>query len=106
MAVSEIDVEQLQSELAAVTLIDVRRPEEYESGHVPGARLITLTDVPDYLVELRNAGPLHIICASGGRSMSASEFLDSEGIGCTNITGGTKAWIDAGFPVVSGPNPS
>jgi rhodanese-related sulfurtransferase len=106
MSVSEIDVEQLQSELANVTLIDVRRTEEYEAGHVAGARLITLTDVPDYLVELRNSGPLHIICASGGRSMSASEFLDSEGIDCTNIAGGTKAWIAAGFDVVTGPNPS
>lgn len=38
-------------------LVDVRQPKEYERGHIPGARLIPLADLPDRLAELDPGKP-------------------------------------------------
>ena len=38
-------------------LIDVRMPEEYESGHIPGARLIPLDTIKDHAKELDPGKP-------------------------------------------------
>ena len=36
----------------AYTILDVRQPEEYESGHIPGAKLIPLPDLKDRMDEI------------------------------------------------------
>jgi rhodanese-related sulfurtransferase len=41
----------------AYNLVDVRQPGEYESGHLPGARLIPLAELPDRLRELDRTKP-------------------------------------------------
>ena len=46
---------------------------------------LPLGTVEERLGELRALGPLHLICAVGGRSMRAAVFLDAAGIECTNI---------------------
>ncbi len=40
------------------TLLDVREPEEYEAGHIPGAVLIPLSDLPDRLSEIDPQKPV------------------------------------------------
>ena len=40
-----------------VTVLDVRQPEEYEAGHIPGAKLIPLPDLKDRLAEIDPAKP-------------------------------------------------
>jgi rhodanese-related sulfurtransferase len=40
------------------TLLDVREPEEYEAGHIPGAVLIPLSDLPDRLSEIDPQQPV------------------------------------------------
>ena len=39
-------------------LLDVREPEEYEEGHIPGALLIPLSELPDRLAEIDPAKPV------------------------------------------------
>ena len=102
-SVPEIDI----AELAAhpeTPLIDVREPDEYESGHVPGAKLIPLGEVPDRLDEIP-AEPVYVICAVGARSARAAEYLIAQGRQATNVAGGTKAWIEAGRRVETGTEP-
>lgn len=84
------------------TVIDVRQPEEYEAGHVPGATLVPLDELPDRVAEVPRSGPVYVICRSGGRSLRAAEFLLDRGVNATNVAGGTMAWIDAGHPVDTG----
>lgn len=106
MEVPEIDVAalaELRSEGAPV--IDVREPDEYEDGHVPGAQLIPLTTVPDRIDEVPADGTLYVICAKGGRSLRAAEFYRSQGLEAVNVAGGTTAWIEAGQPVNTGMEP-
>jgi rhodanese-related sulfurtransferase len=104
MPVPEISVDDLAArpERLACTLIDVREPDEYEAGHVPGARLLPLGDVPAAVGDLTGQGDLVVICHSGVRSMRACEFLAASGIPATNIAGGTLAWVASGRPVEAG----
>jgi rhodanese-related sulfurtransferase len=104
--VPEIDIDTLATRHAAgAVVIDVREPDEYEDGHVPGAKLISLGDVPDRLAEFPTDEPVLVICKSGARSRRASEFLLENGVDATNVAGGTMAWIDSGRAVVEGLEP-
>jgi rhodanese-related sulfurtransferase len=105
--ISEIEVSALSARVAAGALvIDVREPDEYSAGHVPGAQLMPLATVADRLDLFRTDGPTYVICRSGGRSMRACEIAAGEGYDVVNVTGGTGAWIDSGYDVVIGDKPS
>lgn len=102
--IPEISVDELAALVASnasVSIIDVREPHEYEAGHAPGAQLIPLGDVVERAGELP-AGPLHVICGSGVRSLHACEALEPLGYDVTNIAGGTGGWIAAGHAVDTG----
>ena len=101
--VPEIDVDELERRLAAgATLVDVREPEEYDQVRVPGGILVPLQSVPERLDDVPTEGTFFVICAKGGRSMAAAEFLRTEGRDAVNVAGGTTAWVDAGLPTESG----
>lgn len=106
MDVPEIDIAEAARRIAAgTTVIDVREPDEYVDGHVPGAPLIPLGQVTERVDEVPTDGEVLVICKAGGRSRKAAEFLRTQGIDAINIAGGTMAWIDAGQPVVTGEQP-
>lgn len=74
-------------------LIDVRHPREYEAGHLPGAHLIPLDELPDHLGDL-DPGKLTITyCAKGIRSRAAAALLLGSGFReVHSIEGGLEAW--------------
>ncbi len=80
-------------------LVDVREPDEFASGHVPGARLVPLAQVPAALDSLPRDEPVYLICHSGGRSAQAGHYLAQQGLDARNVDGGTSGWIAAGYPV-------
>lgn len=85
-------------------VLDVREPGEYVDGHVPGARLIPLAQVLARHTELPAGEPVFVICASGNRSRSATDWLRSRGVEAVSVAEGTKGWIAQGRPVVRGPH--
>jgi rhodanese-related sulfurtransferase len=102
--IPEIDIAALADLHAqGAAVIDVRNPDEYEDAHVPGATLIPLPEVPDRVAEFPTDRRVYLICAVGGRSMRAGEFLAAQGLDVVNIAGGTKEWVAAGHPTNSGP---
>jgi len=102
--VPEVDVDELASRLAeGAPLLDVREPHEVEEVRVPGGLRIPLQSVPDRLDAIPAAGILYVICAVGGRSRAAAEFLRNQGIDAVNVAGGTNAWVAADFDTESGP---
>lgn len=106
MDVPEIDIDEAVRRHAAGTpVVDVREPDEYAEGHVPGAPLIPLGAVADRVGEIPSSGEVLVICKSGGRSARAVEFLRASGIDAVNIAGGTMAWIEGGHRVVHGDEP-
>lgn len=100
MEISEIDVQDLAGKVEAggIVVVDVREPDEYALGHVPGAILVPLGTVPEQ-VDTFSGQPTYVICRSGARSLRACEFLAAQGREVVNVAGGTMAWIDAGHAV-------
>lgn len=99
----EIDLADFATAHAAgAAVVDVREPFEYEEGHVPGARLVPLAQLPAVVGELPRSRPLYVICAGGSRSLAAAQFLARAGIEARSVSGGTGGWIRSGRPVVSG----
>ena len=83
-----------------VILVDVREPHEYNSGHLPGARLIPLNTLPAKTSELDDAKPILFVCGVGQRSALAAEYAAAAGKhNLFNIDGGTEGWVKSGFPV-------
>ena len=98
-----IGVDELASRLdAGAPLVDVRQPDEYEQFHVPQARLIPLMELPDRLDEVPADTTVYVICAVGARSARAVQFLNAQGYDTVNVTGGSRAWLEAGRPVEHG----
>jgi thioredoxin 1 len=85
------------------TVIDVREPMEYRAGHVPGAILLPLGQLPQKLQEIPSGDPVFVICASGNRSLQATDFLRSNGIEAYSVCGGTGMWAANGREIVTGP---
>ncbi len=61
--ISEVDVRNfIAAHADGAHVLDVREPHEYASGHVPGARLVPLSTVPDVAHELPVGQPIYVIC--------------------------------------------
>ena len=87
-------------------MIDVREPDEYAAGHVPGAVSVPLATVADHLDAFRGDEPIYVICQVGGRSRRACEFVEAHGVEAVNVAGGTGAWIASGRETVPGDRPT
>jgi len=76
------------------TLVDVRQPEEYEDGHIPGAKLIPLPELDTRMSEIRTDRKTIVYCATGGRSRVASQMIADKGVGpIFDLAGGYRSWI-------------
>jgi len=105
-SVSPGELNRLIASGGPVELLDVRTAGEFESAHVPGARLVPLDEL-DAGAFLKQRGkadqPVYVLCQSGGRARKAIEKLQQAGFGGgVLVEGGTQAWIDAGLPVTRG----
>lgn len=99
----EIDVDQLAGAVrGGAAIVDVREPGEYVAGHVPGAVLIPMGQLPGRVTELDRNAPVYVVCASGNRSATMTQFLRSEGFDAYSVAGGTSGWARSGRPVVGG----
>jgi rhodanese-related sulfurtransferase/rubrerythrin len=76
-----------------LTILDVRQPNEYESGHISGSKLIPLPDLTERLHEIDPKKPTVVYCAIGGRSRVAAQMLAGKGFeNVVNLSGGFKTW--------------
>ncbi len=85
-----------------VVLIDVRRSEEYhgELGHIAGASLLTLDELPARWQEIPQDKDVVFVCLSGGRSARAAYFARENGCQQVyNMKGGMLAWHAQQLPV-------
>ena len=74
------------------TLLDVREPQEYLDGHLPGAQLIPLAELKERCGELDPARPVLAYCARGLRSRAAGLTLFRAGFAeVYSLAGGVRA---------------
>ena len=81
---------------AAGMLIDVRSPEDFAAGHVPGAVNIPLDDVLADPARRHGDGAVHVVCQSGKRSLKAAAAMNAAGVPAVSVAGGTSGWIESG----------
>ncbi|MDQ1401061.1 MAG: hypothetical protein QOK20_2993 [Acidimicrobiaceae bacterium] len=99
----EVDLDTFATAHAAgAVVLDVRNPDEYESGHVSGAVLIPLGELGGRQDDIPDGDPVYVICAMGGRSLQATKAMVDAGYNAVSVAGGTKGWIEQGRPVVTG----
>jgi rhodanese-related sulfurtransferase/rubrerythrin len=82
-------------------IVDVRQPDEYVRGHIPGARLIPIKELAADFSDLPSDKDLIFYCHSGGRSQAAAMLVTEEGASNKNVynlEGGIMAWQDRVVP--------
>jgi hydroxyacylglutathione hydrolase len=81
-----------------IQFVDVRRAAEHECGHAPQTVNIPLDKLPKEIDRLDPDKPTYVICQSGYRSSLGTSILENAGFKeIYNVSGGTKAWMDAGL---------
>jgi glyoxylase-like metal-dependent hydrolase (beta-lactamase superfamily II)/rhodanese-related sulfurtransferase len=104
-AVPQITVAELKEMIENdnyLQVVDVRRAGEYESGHAPRAATAPLANLRETLpkLNLNQSRKTAVICAGGYRSSAATSIMQTLGFtNLLNVTGGTNAWVKAGYEV-------
>lgn len=84
----------------ATYVLDVRSPEEYASGHVPGAVNIPYDQIASRIAEVPKDKDVVLYCKSGRRAGIAAEVLAGQGYTrLQHLEGDIVAWVDKGRPV-------
>jgi sulfur-carrier protein adenylyltransferase/sulfurtransferase len=82
-------------------LLDVREPNEWDIGHLPGAVRISVNELPQRMNELDSAREMVVYCRSGVRSGRAVDLLRGAGFRkVKNMTGGILRWSDEVDPSI------
>jgi thioredoxin 1 len=76
-------------------IVDVRTPEEFAAGSLPGARNIPLDELERRIGELDEACQILCLCRSGARSAAAHAVLAAAGFDAINLAGGMDEWNGA-----------
>lgn len=96
--ISHVDTDELDAILkkpvkSNVYVIDVREPEEYEDGHIPGIPLISMGSIPDLIDRFDKEAEYVFVCRSGRRSLEVAKFFVGHNISNVhNFSGGMLAW--------------
>jgi rhodanese-related sulfurtransferase len=77
-------------------LLDVREPDEWAAGHVPGAVHIPMNELGDRAGEVPQDTEVYVICRSGARSAQVTMALNNAGWQARNVDGGMKRWAETG----------
>ena len=103
LSTPEIGVDELDAliQSGSVRVLDVREDWEFSRGRVPGAVNVPLKKLPLRAPQLKHDKPYAVICESGSRSRSATDFLLGQGFeGAVSVKGGTGAWARTNRPLV------
>jgi len=97
----QVNVEELDARLRegrAGRVVDVRRPAEWQAGHIPNAVHLPLNTLAQNAAGLDKSEPLAVICAGGFRSSIGTSILEQQGFTkVTNVVGGMAAWTGSGL---------
>lgn len=85
---------------ADALILDVRRADEFDAGHMPEAKNIAHTRLLTRLNELPKDRPIYVHCRTDNRSAYAVGLLQSRGFTAVMMHGGINAWQEAGGEVV------
>lgn len=92
--VEETELAALLNEKGDETIVvDVREPEEYEAGHIPGLPLLPMSSIPAVVAEMDKEKSYIFVCRSGSRSQNVALYLKDQGFrDVKNYAGGMLEW--------------
>ncbi|MFN3651695.1 MAG: MBL fold metallo-hydrolase [Armatimonadota bacterium] len=97
MSVHELH-ERVRSRSGGLQVLDVRRDDEWEQGHVPTATHVFAPHLPERMHELDLERPVAVYCGSGYRASIAASLLQQRGFReVYSVPGSIKAWKAAGY---------
>ena len=103
--IDELEPTQLRARLDrgdAITILDVREPEEIRIAAFPGAQHIPMGEIPARLSELDQSAELVVVCHHGMRSAQIAMYLARAGFDrVSNLSGGIDEWslsVDPSIP--------
>ena len=102
--IDSIQAEDLTKHAHAITVLDVRKPGEWNNGHLKGATFLPLSEFPANLAALDKSKHYVVHCGGGYRSMTAISLMLNEGFkNLVNVYGGYSAMEKAGLPLSTEP---
>lgn len=97
--VDQMTVHELKERAGELQIVDVRSPDEWKDGHIPGATHIFLPELEKRAGELKKKKPVAVYCDSGYRASLGSSILQQEGFEVHNVPGSWQAWTNAKYPI-------
>jgi rhodanese-related sulfurtransferase len=80
-------------------VLDIREPDEFADGHIPGARNLPMGMVPGHIDELKGFDHVYLICARGNRTRRLHAAIESHLSNLVCLANfGMMAWTDSGYP--------
>ena len=103
ISVSTEEFESYINKYGTGQLLDVRTPQEYNAGHIPGAKLANIYD-SNFKEKIKTLNftkskPILIYCRSGNRSVVGGKYLSEQGYKVINLKYGIKDWIAKNKPI-------
>lgn len=88
---------------SALTVIDVRTPEEFAAGHIAGAVNMDVEggQFTSMIAGLDHSQAYMVYCHSGRRGAMAAQAMAQDGFTTIYDLGGLQAWVDAGYPITA-----
>lgn len=97
--IDQMTVHELKRSADKVQTVDVRSPDEWDEGHIPGALHLFLPELKKRSRELDKSKPIAVYCDSGYRASLGTSILKAEGFTVHNIPGSWQAWKNANYPI-------
>lgn len=99
----QVTVQEIRKDFDSAKILDVRSPEEWEQGHIPGAEHHFVPELEENMHSMRKDQPVVTYCATGYRANIAASLLQANGFQHVhNIPGSWEAWTSAGYPIQNG----
>lgn len=97
--VDQMTVHEVKERAAELQIVDVRSPDEWKEGHIPGATHIFLPELEKRAGELKKKTPVAVYCDSGYRASLGTSILQQKGFEVHNVPGSWQAWKNAKYPI-------
>jgi hydroxyacylglutathione hydrolase len=99
LEVDQITVHEVKERADELQIVDVRSPDEWKEGHIPGAIHTFLPELEKRAGELNKKKPVAVYCDSGYRASLGASILQQEGLEVHNVPGSWQAWKNAKYPI-------
>jgi adenylyltransferase/sulfurtransferase len=94
-SITAVDLKKRMDRGDALTILDVREPNEFQINRIPGAQLIPLGEIPRRYAELDPDAETVVYCKVGARSAKAADYLRTVGFRhVMNLQRGIIDWVD------------